>query len=75
MPQLDHVCRPIQAEAYEIALTELKQLRPDALNDENVIDVVMAAVLDLANAGQTNPEALARYAVGRALATVQNDRQ
>jgi hypothetical protein len=64
-PHSDNVCRPFQAEAYSLALAELARACPLAAKHAAVIDAVMAGVLDLTAAGQTDPEALARYAASR----------
>lgn len=70
-PHTDNVCRPVQAEAFDLAMAELKAVHPDTIESEKVLDAVMAAVMDLANAGQTNAEALARYAVSCGLSAYQ----
>lgn len=57
------ISRPIQAEAYNLAVDELSNACPDAVKQPRVLEAVLSAVLDLAAAGQTDAEALARYAV------------
>lgn len=67
-PHSDNVCRPVQAEAYNLAMAEIRREHSELVVDERIVDVVMDAVIDLANAGQTDAQALSRYAVSRALA-------
>lgn len=57
-----NVGRPLQAEAYELALGELKKACPNAVKRPQVVDAVMNAVLDLAAGGQRDIAELARYA-------------
>ena len=61
--------RSLQAESYNLALADLAKAAPEAVTYPEVIDAVMGAVLDLASAGQTDAEALARYAACRGKAT------
>ena len=59
--------RPFQAEAYNLAMADLANACPAAVNRPEVVDVLLGAVLDLAGAGQTDVEVLARYAAAEGL--------
>lgn len=60
--------RPLEAEAYDIAMRDLIAAHPDAATAQYVADVVMDSILALAKAGQTDVASLARYATSRGLA-------
>ena len=60
--------RSVQAKAFDLALSELSRVITHPENNERLVDTVMASIEALLKAGQTDPDALARYAVGRAVA-------
>ena len=57
--------RPLQAEAYELAMIDLARAAPHSVLVPEVMDAVMTAVMDQTAAGQTDAVALARYATSR----------
>lgn len=60
--------RPLEAEAFELAMREVAAAHPEAATTQYVADVAMDSVLALAKAGQSDVSSLARYATSRALA-------
>lgn len=59
----------IGLEAFDMAIEELRRRRPDLLSKGELPNTLVSAIVDLAAAGQTDPVALAGYAVFRARAT------
>lgn len=55
----------IQAEAFHTAMAELIEGNPQADTDPKLKEEVVMAILDLARAGQTDPQRLARYAISK----------
>ena len=59
----------IHSEAFDLAVQELAVKHPDLVSSGDLHETLVLAIVDLAAAGQTDPVALARYAVHRAETT------